>query len=272
MINSVLELEKEFDRRITELDPVDIGAWLGYPASGFAAYSEPQQLMEALARQQIRQALVSHKIGELMDARAGNEALERALPHMPGCGGVMTLLPPGTGEMDDTAGCVDSLLDKGFRAARIAPKLHRYSMKIPAVPEMLSTLEQRGVPLLIPIGQTSWDEIAPTASAFPRLAVVVEGTGHHEYLNIRSCLTWLTVVTNLLVVTQGLFLCGELELLAGEIGEHRILFSSNQPMDDPAAGLSLLAFSELPPAARRRIARENALHLIASAGKGGYFA
>jgi len=56
------------------------------------------------------------------------------------------------------------------------------------------------------------------------------------------------------------------------LGVHRVVFSTNQPIDDPAAGLSLLAFSELPLETRRRIAHGNLETLLAAVGNGGYFA
>jgi len=155
---------------------------------------------------------------------------------------------------------------------RLFPKLHRYTLRLPTVPAMLKALEERGLPLLIQIGQTGWDEIGALARTCPKLAVIVDGVGHHEYLNMRTCLPWLTSAPNLLVTTHALFLCGELELMVERLGAERVLFASNQPMDDPAAGLSLLACSGLPAEAKRRVAGGNARRLMECVGRGGYFA
>lgn len=272
MHDDVLQLEQQFDRRVAELEPYDAGVWLGYPATGPLAYQDTGTLRAALAKYHIRRALVSHTMAELHDAVEGNRVLTESLKDLPRCSGIMTLLPEGTGEIEDIADYVDQCLAKGLRAARLFPKTHRYTLKLPTIPKLLSALENRGVPLLIQIGQTSWDEIGSLAKAYPKLAILVEGTGHHEYLNIRSCLPWLEAVPNLLVPTHRQFLCGGLELMVERLGAHRVFFSSNQPVDDPAAGLSLLVLSELPVETLRRIAHGNLETLLSAVLQGGYFA
>lgn len=269
MTHPVLELESEYNARVAELDPFDACAWLGYPRAARVAYPDESTLKEAMLEHGIRRALVSHTLSELHDPVMGNTATAKALAGLPGCAGVMTLLPAGTGEIADIGTYVDECLGASLRVARIFPRYHRYTLRVPTVPPMLKALEERGVPLFIQIGQTSWDEIGALALNHPRLAILVEGTGHHEYLNIRGCLPWLEKASNLFVPTHAQFLCGGLELLVDRLGAHRVLFSTNQPVDDPACGLSLLAFSHLPLETRRQIAHGNLERLLQGVGKGG---
>ncbi len=269
MINPVLELEAEYDARIAVLDPFDACAWLGYPRAARVAYPDESALKAALAENGIRRALVSHTMSELHDPVMGNAVTAKALANLPGCAGVMTLIPAGTGEIADIGAYIDECLNAGLRVARIFPRYHRYTLRVPSVPPMLKALEERGVPLFIQIGQTSWDEIGALALNYPRLAFLVEGTGHHEYLNIRGCLPWLEKAGNLFVSTHAQFLCGGLELMVDRLGAHRVIFSTNQPVDDPACCLGLLAFSDLPIETRRQIAHGNLERLLQRVGQGG---
>jgi len=263
-------IESRFDAEVAALSPRDAGMWLGYTGS-HVSYVDGKALIQAMMRNGIAGGLVSHTACELHDARSGNEALAKELAALPQCAGVMSLVPPGTGEFDDLDAYLDSALAQGFRAVRLLPKAHRYSLGLPTVGPMLDVLAVRGIPLFIPIGQTHWDEVGRLALDHPRLAILVEGVGHHEYLNIRGCLPWLKAAGNILAPTHNQFLFGGLELLASAIGDERILFASNQPYDDPAAGLSLLVYSRLSADAKKRIARGNLDRLMEAVGKGGYF-
>jgi len=179
MENPVAELEREWDQRVAALEPFDAGAWIGYPDCGRTAYPDAEALRDGLRERGIGRALVSHTMAVLHDPVAGNEALIQILGMLPGFPGVMTLIPGGTGEIDNPEAYVSACLDSGLRAARVFPKVHRFSLRLPTVPPLLALLEERGIPLFIQIGQTSWDEIGPLATKHPRLAIVVEGTGHH---------------------------------------------------------------------------------------------
>lgn len=272
MPDRIQELEDEFDRQVAELAPYDAAAWLGYPAASRTAYPDPAAFRAALAAHGIPRALVSHTMGELHDAAQGNAVLAESLTALPGLSGVMTLLPEGADEFDHLEEAIEDNLCRGLRAARLYPRSHRYSLSLPTVPRLLGALESRGIPLFIPIGQTSWDEIGGLGRRHPRLAILVEGPGHHEYLNLRGALAWLEAMPNLLVPTNRQFLCGGLELLVERLGSHRVFFTTDQPIDDPAASLALLAFSELPLETRRQIAHGNLEKLLAGVGQGGYFA
>ncbi len=262
------EAERRFDEEAAELEPCDACAWLGRPFRSRSVYEDAPALRAALAAGPIRRALVSHTMGELYDPAHGNDALAEALTELPGLHGVMTLLPPAWDDPEEMGAYIDRNLARGLRAARIHPKSHRYSLRIPTIRTLLAALQERRVPLFIPIAQTSWDEIGPLAQAWPDLPILVESPGHHEYLNMRHALPWLEAAPNLHVPTNRQFLCGGIELLVERIGADRILFASNQPIDDPYAALGPLVFSDLPLSVRRRIAHENIDRLLAAAGNG----
>jgi Predicted metal-dependent hydrolase of the TIM-barrel fold len=136
----------------------------------------------------------------------------------------------------------------------------------------MNLLQDLGVPLFIPIGQTSWDEIGNIAKQYPKLAILVEAVGHHEYLNMRAALPWLIAAPNLLVPTHNQFLCGGIELLVERIGAERIFFLTNQPFDDPAAALSHLMLSQISDSDKAKISFENSHRLLSQVARGGYFA
>lgn len=272
MSQPVIELEQWFDSQLKLLQPYDAAAWLGYPASGKVAYLDPESLLASLNKYNCRGALVSHTMSLYLDAESGNREILEILPDLPGCHGIMTLLPEGSGEFSNLQVTVEAYLTKGMRAARLYPRDHRYTLRLPSVPPLLSLLQTLGIPLFIPIGQTSWDEIGNIAKQYPGLAILVEGVGHHEYLNIRAALPWLVAAPNLLVPTHNQFLCGGIELLAERLGVDRVFFLSNQPFDDPAAAISHLLLAQISDNDRHKIAAGNIQTLISKVGSGGYFA
>ena len=138
MENPVLELEKEFDKQVRQLNPYDASVWLGYTATGRIAYRDIRSLRSALSQQQIGNALISHSMGELYDVALSNETLEKALVEQDGFFGVMTLLPEGTGEIKNLSIYIEKGIEAGMRAARLFPKSHRFSLSSPKIPPLLS--------------------------------------------------------------------------------------------------------------------------------------
>lgn len=272
MMQTVVELEAWYDQQVAGLQPFDCAAWLGYPAAGGSCYKEPQDLLMSLKEYQFRGALVSHTMSLYLDAISGNEAILEVLPGLSGCHGIMTLLPEGTGEFTNLKQSVEKYIEAGMRAARLFPREHRYTLRVPSMPPLMNLLQDLGVPLFIPIGQTSWDEIGNIAKQYPKLAILVEAVGHHEYLNMRAALPWLIAAPNLLVPTHNQFLCGGIELLVERIGAERIFFLTNQPFDDPAAALSHLMLSQISDSDKAKISFENSHRLLSQVARGGYFA
>ncbi len=250
-------IERAFDERVERLSPFDAGLWMGVLPTGRTAIRDPSALRYRLARGPIRRGLVSHTMGAFADACAGNELLADALLQLPECRGVMTLLPPGCEDFDDIDAYLAQMKARGMVAARIWPRLHRHSLASPAAESMLQALRRHRMPLFLPIGQSNWDQVGTLAQRHPELTIFVEGLGYHEYLNVRGALSWLELCPNLLVPTHRLLLCGELELLVDRLGPHRVLFSSNQPIEDPWANLAVLALSPLPDTVLHRIACGN---------------
>lgn len=262
-LTMLADVEREYEEEAAALAPYDACMWLGRPFSGRIAYDTPTALRDALTAGPIKKALISCTASELYDPDTGNDELADALAELPGLYGVMTLLPHDWGDVDSLDVKVSINVNRGLRAVRLYPKSHRYSLRIPSMKPLLSLLESLSLPLFIHIGQTSWDEIGPLAQAYPKLPILVESAGHHEYLNMRHALPWLEASPNLLVPTNRQFLCGGLELLVERLGADRILFSSCAPTLDPNAALGPLVFSRLPRDVRQRIAHENLERLLA---------
>lgn len=252
----------EFDRRAAALEFFDACAWVGRPPEALRAFVTGAALHAALRRWGISRALVSHTMSVQWDAARGNEALAKELLDLPGCFGAMALLPPAGGELGDFRAHLDQMLARGMRAARLFPKVHRFSLRDPSLEAVFAELAARGVPLLMWIGQSSWDELAALAGAHPALRIVVDGVGHHEYLNCRQHLAQLDRHPNLLVEIHNLLMFRGIETIVERIGAERVLFGTNLPETDPAAAMMLLTHSELSEHQRRLIAGENLARLI----------
>ncbi len=264
-IDYTLALRQMTDHLVAEaaaLEPYDALVWAGYPACAFQVWPDAAAVGRGLEASPIRRALISHTVGGMHDATAGNQALAALLEALPGGYGVMTLVPETAHDEPVVERRIAVALRRGMRAARILPKSHRYTLKTPGVDRLLEALEARRVPLFIPIGQTDWNEIGTLALAHAGLAILVESAGHHEYLNMRAALPWLEKAANLLVPTNRQFLAGGLELLVERLGPERVLFASGQPIEDPWSTLALLVKSRLPEAARRLIAHGNLERLL----------
>ena len=191
-----------FEAAAAALEPYDALTWAGYPPRAFRAWPDAAAVRRGLEATPIRKALLSHTVGGMHDPSAGNRALAAVLEGLPGCHGVMTLVPGTRYGEADAGRRIAAGLRGGMRAARMLPQAHRYSLKTPGVNGLLDALAAMGVPLFIPIGQTSWNEIGPLALAHPGLTILVESAGHHEYLNMRAALPWLERAANILGIAE----------------------------------------------------------------------
>ena len=100
MENVLLEMEQNFDQRVSQLEPCDAGVWLGRPFYSRVFYPDAVSLKQALSEQGIKQALVASTMSQHVDSKLGNEELLLALKDLPKFYGIMTLLPDGTGEYE----------------------------------------------------------------------------------------------------------------------------------------------------------------------------
>lgn len=262
MLDRLLALEKEFDEAARALTPLDAGVWLGLPHSAFIGFETADELAKQLAASAVTRAVISHTAGWLLDATLGNDCMTEALAILPRCVGAMTLLPEGAEHFGKLEPYLVQQLGRGLRVARIFPKAHRYTLRVPAAAEMFRILELYRVPLMIQIGQSNIDELAGIARNHPRLNIIIDSTGHHEFLNMRGVLGQLEATPNLLVTTRGQFMCGGIELLHNRLGAERIVFASNFPIDQLEAGLSLLINSFLPDEDKHKIAHQNMERLL----------
>jgi hypothetical protein len=255
------------DRKLQaeSLELFDANAWLGEPA-GFplARGMEAPALRQALQACGIRSALVSHWAGLRVSAQAGNTALAEALGRDGNAlRALWTGLPlfpreegplPGTGELSAPTGGV-----------RLFPRSQNFPLTPWVVGELCAWLDSRRIPLFLWHVEIDWPALHALASAFPRLAIVVETQTQKILYPNRALFALMKACPNVLVETSNLAGADFLRYAAREFGARRLLFGSFLPVNDPWAAIGMILDAELSQEEKRLVAGDNLRELLAEA-------
>jgi len=261
-------LVRERREQSERLELFDANAWLGDPA-GFplARGLEAPALRQALQGCGIRSALVSHWTGLRVSAQAGNAALSEALGR-DGAGlralwTGLPLFPREEGPLPGLGGFpVPAVLTGGVR---LFPRSHNFPLTPWAVGELCSWLAERGVPLFLWHVEIDWPGLHALASAFPRLAVVVETQNQKILYPNRALFALMKACPNVHVETSNLAGADFLRWAARELGAERLLFGSFLPVNDPWAAIGMILDAELSWEEKLLVAGGNLRRLVAEA-------
>jgi hypothetical protein len=215
---------------------------------------EPWSLEELLADMNtcgISDALVSHALSRDYDPVAGNHEISRLLTGTPALHGCWAILPPSSGEIPVPDVFLREMLAKGIVAAIGYPRAHNYSLSGWSVGPLLSALENHRMPLLLPFGQISWEEIERLCGEHLNLPVIVTGLNYRQlrfllplwekYRNLFVDLSWFSI-------HDGLAYLAERGLL------RQVLFGTNYPLYEPGAAVTMVTYANLKDEDRRMVA------------------
>lgn len=215
---------------------------------------EPWSLDQLRADMQahgIAEALVVHAWSRDYDPAAGNREIISAIGNEPGLHPCWAILPPGSGELSAPDAFVREMLDNQVLAAIAFPHAHNYSLSGWSMSSLLGALDSRRIPLLLPYGQTSWEEVDRLCSTYVYLPVLVTDL---SYRQLRHLLPLWEKHRNLFVdlswfsIHDGLSYLFERDLVG------QILFGTNYPRYAPGAALTMVTYANIPESARRLVA------------------
>jgi hypothetical protein len=209
-----------------------------------------------MARLQIGRALVRPAPDEFVrHPEDGNSNILqecRGIPELTPC---LLLVPSNLDDMPSDGEQVSRLLSCGAGFGCIRPRRDNWALEEWVCEAMLSELETHRVPLLCPDEEVPLVEVAKLAARLPGLPLVMAGT------NLRSMRTLVPLMKrfgNTFLVAGGVWAAHDgIECLVRDVGAHRLLFGTGYPSVEPMAAVTLLMYSRISDADKRKIGAEN---------------
>ncbi len=231
-----------------------IGTWIDPRPEHF---TDADGLRQAMDWWGIDRALVHHALAWQWDPAEGNRILLDKIRGRDGLFPCLTALPPPTGEIG-TDELVQACLEL-HGAVRFFPKDHNWQMAPWCAGELFQALEKSGVPAFVEVSQTTWSDIAATATAYPRMTLVLLNTSYrcNRYLyplwragcDVRVCIETYMPLHGIAEVCR-LF------------GPERLLFGTGLPERDPGGPIAMLQYSGIPDDQKTLIAAGNLEKLL----------
>jgi len=223
---------------------------------------EPWSLEELLADMNtcgISEALVTHALSRDYDPAAGNQEISRLVAGTRVLHGCWAILPPSSGEIPAPNAFLREMLAKGIDAAIAYPHAHNYSLAGWSVGPLLSALENYRMPLLLPFGQSDWEEIERLCGEHTSLPVIVTGL---NYRQLRFLLPLWEKYHNLFVDLSWFSIHDGLAYLAERGVLRQVLFGTNYPLYEPGAAVTMVTYANLKEDERRMVAGETLREII----------
>ena len=218
-------------------------------------------LLTSLDGHQIAGALSYSLRGVHYDSRAGNResfAAARAHPH---------LIPVATLDLRDSLGWQDELafcLQQGARVFRFFPQIQGWSVATRLFQQVLARLSGAGVALVFSTAEAGFggwgaaEEIA-NLTADRGLPVILTDT---NYNNMAEVISLMQQCPHLYAETNWLATVGAVEVMAEEVGAHRLLFGSAAPFRPLQKALNQVLETSLSAEDKAAILGGNAIRLL----------
>ena len=127
-----------------------------------------EKMLEDMERCGIHGALVYHNFAKELQPSVGNQLILDVCKINPRLIPCWVALPDVCDEIPEGSKFVSLMIEKGVKAVKIFPRLHRYLLNKRTVGSLLSSLQDAEIPMLIDCGmfapaleQIHWEEIEP---------------------------------------------------------------------------------------------------------------
>lgn len=174
----------------------------------------------------IDSALVYHSLSKEHDPATGNEMITEMLEDQDRLNPIWVLLPESTGEFGPIVDTIESMIEEGVSMARVYPKQHNFYFSDWGCGALLDGLERSGMPLMIDLGQTSFDQISAVCSSHPDLKLILSDVA---YRTDRFIYPMLEMHPNLHIETARYQTHRGIEAITGRFGAERLVFGSRVP-------------------------------------------
>lgn len=169
---------------------------------------------------------------------------------------VWVVMPNHTGEFFGPEELRRKLAQSGAAAVRLAPKYNvlGYSLQDWCCGELLSMLEQAGIPALLDADQTDWDTVHAVCCAHPALKLVITNL---YYRQSRYLFPLLKAHKGLYLETSGLKSFGLLQTFCEQVGAHKLLFGSNLGTFSAGSAVCIVNYALISEKEKEAIAGRN---------------
>ncbi|MFO7945294.1 MAG: amidohydrolase family protein [Armatimonadota bacterium] len=221
-------------------------------------FTEIDSLLAEMEYLGIGDALVLHTWASRWSPPKGNKQLDEILADYDNLYPCYVGLPPVTGELPDPEEFA-AAVRQNHGAVRLFPSEHQYDFTPWCVGELLEPLADHGVPLMIEITQTNWDQVAAILDAFPDLPLVLLDT---YYRINRHIYPLMDKHENLHLETHTYQVPFGIEDVTRRFGAQRLLFGTNLPENEGGGALAQLEYADLPEEHKQQIAGGNLRNLL----------
>ena len=209
-----------------------------------------EQLLVDMQSCGISEALVTHAMSRDYDPAAGNQELCRLLSGTPNLHGCWAVLPPATREVGEPVAFIREMLAHNVSAAIAYSHTHNYSLSDWSLRPLLSALENTRIPILLPFGQFTWDEVERMCSEHIHLPIIVTGL---NYRQLRHLLPLWERHTNLFVDLSWFSIHDGLSYLSERGFLKQVVFGTNYPLYEPGAAVTMVTYSGLTDADKQSV-------------------
>ena len=212
----------------------------------------------------IEEALVFHAMARDASPPLGNTLLHEETKDVQGLHPVWVVLPHHTGEMPAPRELLKEMEGKSVKAVRMYPTkdYHSFSLSEWSSGQLLSTLEEARVPLMLDLEIVWWEAIQTILENHSRLPVIATNV---SYRHNRFTYPLFEKYENLYVETSRYFGAGTFEDVVEHFGPRPILFGTNMPRYTGTAAVSMLTYADISTEAREAIAGGNLRNLLKEA-------
>jgi predicted TIM-barrel fold metal-dependent hydrolase len=210
-----------------------------------------EQLLVDMQSCGISEALVTHAMSRDYDPAAGNKELCRLLSGTPNLHGCWAVLPPATREVGEPETFIREMHAHDVSTVIAYSHAHNYSLSDWSLRPLLSALENVRIPILLPFGQFTWDEVERLCSEYVQLPIIVIGL---NYRQLRHLLPLWEKHTNLFVDLSWFSIHDGLSYLSERGFLKQVVFGTNYPLYEPGAAVTMVTYSGLTDADKQRLA------------------
>lgn len=249
-----------------ELDFFDSNCMLGrYKENEGVSFDNKELLYKSMKRYGIAKALVFSSFSKYENPIIGNGMLSEEIgreENLYQCWGV---LPNATGEFVDPPVLKQQIINNRVSAVRMFPHLHDFSLSDWCCGELLKTLEEIKIPLLLDYGiqhwsdKYPWEDVHQLCRNYPELPVVLVRLGIAANRNLYPL---LKIHDNLFFEISYYAANRGIECVVEKLGPSRMLFGTGAPVYSPACPIGMLYYSAISEQDKIRIAAGNLEMLI----------
>lgn len=263
-MSTILQMCESYKASREALGFFDVNCWWD-PAffTGFSQFDDFDQYYASLKQRGVGRAVITAAECISYETVSGNETMCELIADKDDLYGAMVLTPDHVITGEDIAAYIQRMVERKVVVARVFPKTNRHSMKEYVMGDILRTLSDRRIPLMLWHSEVGWDTVDAICAEYPELPVIIEGNDVKLLYHNRHYIPLFKKHSNLYLETHNVILFNEMDFFAG-LGATRLIFGSYQPYNTPDAAMAQVIMGEFDGQAKELIAHGNLERLIAA--------